>query len=198
MNRLSLPIALALALVAAGSAAAQPAPAAISAAPSPIDPERLAIAQEVVALGFPPAQRQAMFMRVGDAFMKQIREATYGPNGAPPEPGVEPIFQRLADRLRAQVARSTAEASPELFAAIARAYARMFTRDELIQIRAFVATPAGAKYVQRSTDLLSDPDFAAANTAYMARYLEAIKPIQADFMRELTDYYANHPPGKKL
>jgi hypothetical protein len=204
MKRLSqalsaLPILLASSLMA-GSAAAQPGPpivAVSSSAASPVDPERLAIAQEVVALAFPPEHRQAMFMRVADAFMVQIRQATFGPTGAPDDPGAEAIFNRFVGRVRAQVERSAAEASPELFAAFARAYARMFTRDELVQIRAFVATPAGAKYVQRSADLLSDPDAARANTDYMRSYLAAVKPIQADFMRELTDYFQKHPPRKQ-
>jgi hypothetical protein len=203
MNRLSRPLArlpiLLSSLMAVGGAAAQPAPpiAAISSpAPPPVDPERLAIAQEVVALAFPPPQRQAMFMRVTDAFMAQIRQATFGPTGAPGDPGAETIFNRFVARVRAQVGRSTAEASPELFAAFGRAYARMFTRDELVQIRAFVATPAGAKYVQRSAELLSDPDAARANTDYMRSYLAAMKPIQADFLRELTDYFQKHPPRK--
>jgi hypothetical protein len=205
MNRLfhplkRLPVLLALSLTAGGAAMAQPAPPIVSvssSASTPVEPERLAIAQEVVALAFPPERRQAMFMRVADSMMAQFRQATFGPTGGPPDPGPEAIFQRLVDRVRAQIERSTAEASPELFGAFARAYARMFTRDELVQIRAFVATPAGAKFVARSAELISDPDVARANTAFMTRYLAAIKPVQEDFMRELAQYYEKHPPRKR-
>jgi len=209
MNRLSLAparraalLAPALAAALAGPSLAQPrvAVAALpsSAAPAPVDPERLAIAREVVALAYPPEKRQAMMMGVVDSMMAQIRQATFGPSGAPDDPGAQAIFERFVQRVRGQASRSVADASPALFDAFARAYARMFTRDELVQIRAFVATPAGAKYVERSSNLLADPDVARANTAYIAGYLAAVKPIQEELVRELTDYFAKRPPAKKL
>jgi hypothetical protein len=184
----------ALVLVAAAGAAspslAQPAPGPASATSAPVDPERLAIAREVIQLGFPPERRQQMFARVIEAMMAQSRTALVEGQGRQIEPGAEPIFQRYLDRARIQTERAIADASPALFDSFARAYARAFTRDELVQIRAFVATPAGAKYVQRSSDLLSDPDVAQANTAYMQRIFADLQPLQADLQRELKEYFA--------
>jgi hypothetical protein len=153
----------------------------------------LAIAQEVVALAFPVEKRQAMFSRINDALMAQLRAATFGDTSEPPDPGAEAIFQRYFDRVRAESDRLNAVVSPQLFAAIARAYARAFTRDELIQIRAFAATPAGAKYLQRSPELLADPDVAAVNTAHFNRAMDAVVPLIAQVRRELAAYYEKRP-----
>jgi hypothetical protein len=195
MRPLTARVAILLAAAgAAGPCLAQGVPAPVPATPAPLDPERLALANEVIALAFPPEQRRAMFSRVTEALMAQIRTAMLGDPEAARDPGAEAILQRYFDRLLAQSDRSITAASPTLFAALARAYARAFTRDELIQIRAFVATPAGAKYIQRSAELLSDPDVAAANTAYMAQVLKDVEPIRADLQRELMAYFEKHRP----
>jgi len=193
LGRLAAGLALMLAF-------ASPAPAQTSstavAAPAPVDPDRLAMAQEVVALAFPVERRREMFTGVTTSMMSQMREGAFGPGGNVPDPGAEPIMERYFTRARAEIDRLNDLLAPELFAAVARAYARAFTRDELVQIRAFVATPAGAKYVQRSSEILSDPDVAAANTAHIRRALAAIKPLEADLLRELRAYFAKHPPTK--
>jgi hypothetical protein len=205
MNRLSrrrtrLPILLATALAAAAASLAVADPAAAAPAPvasAPVEADRLAIAQEVVALAFPVERRRALFARVTDALLAQVRTAALGSTPEPVDPGVQAILDRYFVRLRAEADRLNALAAPELFEAFARAYARMFTRDELVQIRAFVATPAGAKYVQRSADLLSDPDVARANTAHIERTMRAMEPAKDAFLRELKDYLEKRPAPKR-
>jgi hypothetical protein len=198
-----MPAALLAAAVALAAAAPAPAPAqsgsAAVAAPAgaPVDADRLAVAEEVVALAFPVERRREMFAGMTNAIMSQMREAAFGPGGHFPDPGAEPIMEHYFSRVRAEADRLSTLLAPDLFAAVARAYARTFTRDELVQIRAFVATPAGAKYVQRSADILSDPDVAAANTAHIQRTLAAIKPLEADLRRELEAYFAKHPPKSR-
>jgi len=182
------PLLAALALAVAASGAAghaqdRPAPAA-----TPLDPETLALAGEVVDLAFPPETRHAMYSRIIDAMLAQTREAATAATGHRPDPGEQQILDRYMERLRAEADRIITERSPSLFAAFARGYARMFTRDELIQIRAFVTTSAGAKYVQRSSDLLSDPDVAAANTAYLRTVFSAVQPLQTQLRDELIAY----------
>jgi hypothetical protein len=198
-------LAAALAILAASGAAPafaqaapapRPAPPAAPTKPAPVDPERLAIAEEVVAIAFPVEKRQEMMSRLTDSVMAQVRAAA-SPGGEPADPGAQAILKRYFDRVRAEGERLNALAAPDLFRAAARAYARMFTRDELVQIRAFVATPAGAKYVQRSPDLISDPDVARVNTAHFERVFETIDPIRAEFQRELMTYFTNHPHARR-
>jgi hypothetical protein len=189
--------ALALAVAtsgAAGRAQDRPAPAA-----TPLDPETLALANQVVDLAFPPETRHAMSSRVIDAMLAQTREATAATTGHRPDAGEQQILDRYMERLRADADRIVTESSPSLYAAFARGYARLFTRDELIQIRAFVSTPAGAKYVQRSSELLSDPDVAAANTAYLRNVFTAFQPLQSQLRDELIAYHQREagPPSPR-
>ncbi|MEA3009860.1 MAG: hypothetical protein QOJ91_1552 [Sphingomonadales bacterium] len=185
MTRLGTAFAFVAAACLAASALAQPG----RPAEAKIDPQALSVAQEIVELAYPPEGRRAMFMGTMDSLMAQMRAASAEVHGGRIDPGAEAILDRFFERLRARVQPAIDEASPALFAAYARAYARQFSRDELLQIRAFVATPAGAKYTQRSPALLADPDVAAANTAYISRTLAIVQPLQAEVREELTEYY---------
>lgn len=176
---------LALAAVAPAIGQAPPPPVSVA---SP-DAETLAVAREVITLAFPPSQRQAMFSRVGDSMMTQMRNAAV--TGAARDPGALAIVDRFDARFRSLADRALAEHSDAIFDSFARAYSRQFTRDELVQIRAFVATTAGAHYIQRSSDLLSDPDVAAANTAYMRSLFQAIEPLQAEMRTELVAHFSH-------
>jgi hypothetical protein len=195
-----LPFLALLLISAASPAVAQRAPAtappAAAAALEPVDPDRLAIAEEVVALAFPPEQRTAMMMQAGNSIAAQMRAALLNSLGGKIDPGLDAILQRFFERVHAKTERLIPEASPPLFVAIARAYARTFTRDELLQIRAFVATPAGTKYVRRSMDLLADPDVAEANTAYFQRAMKEMQPLQRELAQEVDSYLKKHPRAK--
>jgi hypothetical protein len=185
MRKLLIAVALAGTAIGAGSGIAQDGSAESATSP---DPERLAIAQQVIDLAYPPETRRAMYARVVNAMLAQSRTAAFAAAGESPDAAEEQILDRFFERARSETDRVLTANSPALFAAFARAYARMFTREELVQIRAFVATPAGAKYIQRSADLLSDPDVAQANTAYMRSVFTTLQPIQAELRQELLAY----------
>ena len=175
-------LAVLLSLGAPAAAVSQPVARAASAE---LDPESLAIANQIVDLAFPPASRHAMLMRTTEAMMAQARAASLEASRGQFDAGAEQILQRYFERVRAVAERSIANDTAPLFTAIARAYARRFTRSELVEIRAFVSTPTGAKYLQQSSELLSDPDVAQANTAYMTNAFAAIRPLIEDLNREL-------------
>jgi hypothetical protein len=178
------------ALMAASGAAPCLAQDGASAAPAPaaaLDPERLALANEVIDLAYPVAGRSALLMSAVDALMPQVR-AALEVNGAQLDAGMEAIVERFFARIRAQTERLVAAHGSAIFSSYARAYARRFTRDELVEIRAFVSTPTGRRYVQESVRLLSDPDVARANTDYMTSVFSTMEPMQAELRRELQDY----------
>lgn len=178
-----------LAFLAAGCLAAPGLAQPRAALAAKIDSEALSLANEIVALSYPPERRQALFMGAMDALMAQTRVAVTEADGGPLDPGAEAILDRFTARARAALEPVMAGESRELFAAFARSYARMFSRDELLQIRAFVATPVGARYLQSSPDTLADPEIAKINIAHLARVRAAIEPLQAEARQALAEHY---------
>jgi len=176
--------ALALGL-AAMPCAAQERAAGVAAE---LDPQRLELAGEIIDIAYPPQGRRELLLDAIDAMMAQIRTAAAS-SGRPPDAGAERIVERYLKRVRAAGEKAVDEHIPALFGAYARAYARGFTAAELTEIRAFVGTPTGAKYVRRSPQLLSDPDVARANSAYIATAMAATGPLQAELHQELSDYF---------
>ncbi|HEU0098431.1 MAG TPA: DUF2059 domain-containing protein [Allosphingosinicella sp.] len=181
--------AMALAGAAAPCAARQPAEAAAA----ELDPRRLELAGRIVDIAFPPERRRELLLGAVDAMTAQLRAAAAN-SGRTPDPGVDRIVERYMKRSRAVGEKAIGEHVDSLFGSYARGYARAFTADELAAILAFVRTPAGAKYVRRSPELLSDPDVARANSAYLATVMAAVQPLQAELRRELTEYFAKSRP----
>jgi hypothetical protein len=184
------------ALLALGTAG--PALAAQDTPPVPIaaqDQRSLAVATDIIELSFPPAARRAMFASTVETFMAQARRASTEASGERLSPDVEAIIDRHLARARVEIDRVLTQASPALFAAMARAYARRFSYDELLQIRAFVATPTGAKFIRSGNDLMADPDVARANTAYMSAAFAALRPLEAQLMQELRAHLGDDRHG---
>jgi len=189
MRRLLATAGVLLAALSAVPCAAQSAAPARSAATDP-DPANLTLAREIVTIAYPPESRRAMFVRVSDAIIAQVRGAILPETPSSWDAELQQIFERYVERVRAVSNEATSDGAPELFEAFARAYARQFTRDELLQIKAFVSTPAGAKYVQRASELLTDPDVAQANAVYMARTIRELEPVMDQLRREMEAYLA--------
>lgn len=194
-SRSLLSLLAALALAGAGVTAPGLAQEGTGAASAELDPQRLELARQIIDIAYPPEGRRAMLLGAIDAMMAQGRAAAAASVGAGIDAGAQRIVDRYLERSRAVGEKAIDQHAPALFDSYARGYAREFTAAELIEIRAFVRTPAGAKYVQRSPQLLSDPDVARANSAYIATVLAALQPLQADLRRELTDYFRKNPPN---
>ena len=136
-----------------------------SSATSELDPEKLAIARQIIAVVLPVDQREKMLGTVLDSMMRNMVAGALQGVGAGGEikdnPKIREVFERFMDRERALQMADLHEALPDLVEAYARAYARNFSLDDLKVIKAFVDTPAGARYVQRGAALMSDPDVGA-------------------------------------
>lgn len=184
MSRL-MALAAALALAGGGPCFAQSAPAPGLAQP---DPERLAFATQIIDQFYPPQRRREMLSRMADTMDAQMRAALMDAIGNNMDEEGRAIFERYLDRSRAVTERMVGERSSPLFTAIARAYARHFTRDELLQIRAFGATPAGQRFFQQSSELMADPGVAEANTAYMRSIFSALEPLLAEMRQQASEY----------
>jgi hypothetical protein len=172
---------------AAQSAAPAPAPAPAVADPTP---ENLAIAREIVDLALPPESRRAMMERMSDAMFAQMRDGMAQSQGNPSDPELQPLIDRYLERFRIMTNALSNDTAPAMFEAVARAYARTFSHDDLVQIRAFAATPVGMRYFRQSPELFSDPDVAEANRAYMTRMFTAMQPMIAEMQRDVEAHRA--------
>jgi len=156
--------------------------------------EKLALAREVIATIIPPDRRLDVLGGAAKAMVGQLRGVDF-PGAS--DPGLQAIVSRHLDRMPALMMPILERHAPDLVEAMARAYAREFSLDELRDIRAFAASPAGNHYLSRSTALLADPDVAAANQAYMAEIVAALPPLQEALRADILKYLASHPPKGK-
>lgn len=166
----------ALALLATGGSAlpAQAADAPPAAGAGTIDPALLEKGHGLVDLVLPPAERDRMFERIMNATMSNMVAGMMDGETSLREvmdknPQVRTEFMAFIDRQRQLALEDLRDATPALIDAYARFYARNFTAGELDEITAFVRTPTGAKYLSRSTEIMSDPDFAAWQRQITAR-----------------------------
>lgn len=186
MNTLTK-IAIALLALIAQPVLGQVAPNAVAVSTSD---EMLALARNIVAKGFPVDARHAMFASSMDSVMKQIRGAQ-GVEGA--DAGVLAIIDRHTSSMRDQALVVVDRHAPAIFDAVARAYARNFSIDELKVIDAFAGTQAGQHFISRGASLLADPDVSAANQAYIAEVLAMLPVEREKIAAETRDYLAKHP-----
>ena len=163
MKMLSAFIAVATAMAAPAVAAEQVTPVASS--PATLDPARLAAGRELIAVVLPPEQRDRIMEAVLNAMLHNLMAGIERGNGLAEklrdEPAKRVVFDRFIERQRVLALGDLKLAMPGLIEAYAHAYARMFTVDEMTQIKAFAATPAGKKFILRSPELMSDPDVGA-------------------------------------
>ena len=171
-----------------GPCLAQTEAGAATAAP---DPRSLALATEIIDISFPPGRRNALILRRMNTLLQQLEAATAATTGTIPDAGARRLHDRFVADVRHVLERVVTESSPATFAAWARAYARIFTYAELVEIRAFVATPAGTNYVQRIGDVSSDPEVVRTTTESMTAVMAAIQPLEAKFNADLRAYRAN-------
>jgi hypothetical protein len=178
---------LALALIAMPAAIA---PVAAQAAQQGAEPaaNRLALAREVIDLGVPKATREAMFGKVMDQMMGQMREAALQ-NVKVQDPKAVAILDAWLAKWAADSKLQLRAHIPALMDGWAAAYADIYTEQELTDIRAFVATPSGATFMQKQQDVIGNPKFAAANQAYMSEVMSRLPAAQAELMATLKAHF---------
>ncbi|MBN8809418.1 MAG: DUF2059 domain-containing protein [Sphingomonas sp.] len=181
------------------------APVSAQTAPKPnapaaaIDPAKLDVARTIVAVVLPPDQRDKMMTDAMNAMMKNIIAGIMQGMGMGEElhsnPKLRAVFERFIARQRDLALADLRVAMPELSDVYARAYARMFSLDDLHAIAAFVATAAGARFVQRSPALLSDPDVSEWQRRLAAKGAARQQAELAKFKAELLEVRDARPSG---
>lgn len=193
MRPLRLGLLIAAAVIPADVAFADPPVMIMVAAP---DPDRVAVARQIVAIVLPPDRAMAIMGSITDSVMRPIEAQMHTQLGTD-DPGLNAIFNDFLRTIPGSLRATIEPMMPDMVEAMAQAYARTFTREELAQVLAFGQTPAGAKYLSRASDLVKD----ASVQAFYARLVPAIQaqqaPLVADFKRKLSDYLAAHPDVAK-
>jgi hypothetical protein len=165
-------------------------------AASDLDPDRLVLARQIVAIVLPPDRAMAIMDSISKSIMRPL-ETMLRQQVHSSDPGLNAIFSDFLNTMPATLHATMQPLLPEQSEAMARAYARKFDRNELTQILVFGQTPVGAKYLSRSTELMQDPDI----QAFYARLVPAVQaqqaPQVAEFKRKIAAYLAAHPEVAK-
>lgn len=177
---------------------ASPAPA-LAASPTPVpvqavDALRLAVAREVVALAWPPEQREAMMHKLMTAMTSQFKASVRLETIT--DPGLKKIMEDYFDSIPTFLQPSVSDFLPKQMDAIAHAYARKFTLVELQDVRTFAQTPSGSRFLHESMDVMSDPDVAAANTAYFKDITMLSQSVADDLKTKIEAYLKDHPEAR--
>lgn len=171
-----------------------PPPAAI-----PLNPNDLKVATQIVAIILPPEQRMAIVERVIQAMMTGLIKGDLSIALGVDDPGLQNILQKMLISLPNAMRPVLEQHLPELTDAMARAYVRHLSSEDLRAVLAFAQTPAGGRYLSHSTELMQDPEVLAA--LFMMNY-DALDNRIAEaksFKQEITAYLAQHPDvAKKL
>ena len=184
--------ALALAALLHSPAASAQADPVSAVAASDVDPVRLAIASEIVAIAFPEDKREAIFGSAMDATLEQMRATMF--SSLKNDVGAEKIVNRKVDSFVAGSKDILRDHMQDLLNALAKAYTREFSEAELSDMRAFARTDTGRHFFQRSSAVMSDPSFKAANEAYMRDLMPSVTRMQTELVDELSNHFRENPP----
>lgn len=156
------------------AAAAQTTPAT---APAP-DPARLAAARALIERFMPADRRDAMIEQMIRPMAETAREAVFDSSSFAEMRKEDPKFGATMDGFMAEeferTIAMTKAAMPRMLDAMARAYARRFTLEQIESIDAFFQTPAGRAYVERAPSIMADPDVLAAQRAMMTEAMSGL------------------------
>jgi hypothetical protein len=176
--------ALVFVLAPLASAAAQTAP--VAAAP---DAARLAAAQALIEQIMPADRREAMVEQMVRPMIANAREAMANApmfaDMARDNPKLATAMNGFMDEESERSIATTKAAMPALFDAMARAYARRFTLDQMRDIGDFFKTPSGRAYVETAPTIMSDPDVMAAQRAMMTQTMSGMQERMAKLVETL-------------
>ena len=191
MKRLFSPVlAASLVMSAPAAAAAQAAPSAQS-DEAPGEAAKLAEANAIIEIMFPPAERQKTFDKMMSDFATPFRQSM--PRAAMADPGLKAIMNEFIDTALERQKPLIRKHLPRMFEAMALAYTHEFSLDELRDVHAFAQSPAGRHYLSRSTAMIGDPAVAKVNMALIADAQQLTIAMVTEFKAKFTAYLKAHP-----
>ncbi len=144
--------------------------------------ESIDIGRAIVAVLFPPEQKDAMMRQMMITLMGQMKNSFLTSSG---DQDVDALLGRWVDNLPERLMPLLGRHMVNLTEAMACAYAREFGLAELRDIRAFAFSPSGRHYLSVSTALLADPSVAAANETYLRDAKSEIEKMGGELRKEI-------------
>ncbi|NMN03758.1 MULTISPECIES: DUF2059 domain-containing protein [unclassified Novosphingobium] len=186
--------AMALAVLATIAMPLSPAAAQTTPPPAavPLNPADVAVANQIIAVILPPEQRLAIVERVTQAMMAAMRGNIAAGLGVD-DPGLNQIFDTMLEKMPAAMRPAMERHLPELTQAMAHAYVRRFSSEDLRAILAFAQTPAGGRYLSRAAELMQDPEVVAVMGALNREGMSVGMATAQEMKAQITDYLAKHP-----
>lgn len=183
------------ALLAILAAAAVTAPAiAMQAQPQEVDAQRLKAARQVISLYYPEDRREEDLRKMLEPMMQTIeRGILQSPEMATmaeENPKKLAVFQDfLAEETESSLLQLNKNV-PALLDAMAQAYARKMTAEELNALYQYLSTPSGQAFINTSTGIFADPDVMRTQQTMMTESFatmgERMKKL-ADKFNEIND-----------
>ena len=219
MRLVRLAAALVLPLAAAPSLPAQTTPAVPQTASAP-DAERLAAARAVVLKLLPPGAYERMLGESFDSMMDAMidsmgtlplgqiariggiteeQAAKIGEASIEEMMGIyDPHWRERAKLtttgMMSEMGELMGKFEPQVRDAMARAYARDFTLEELTELLRFFETPAGAHYAERSLQIYSDKEVVAEMSGMMPEIMREMPAI----IEKVKKLEATLPPRRRI
>ncbi len=188
MKRVFAALALSLGSILPGAAFGQEAAPPATEGTADADPARLAAAQRVIDLAFPPAEAREMITSlVGTAFDQQLAAMDDDPalkQTLREIPAMRRPYETLMADMRSMAEEIMGDATPSLLAAVAEIYAARYSVAELGEVEAFLSTPTGRRYARDAFEMMGDERLAAWQSDVAARMEARTRPILDRFMAE--------------
>ncbi len=176
-----------LASVALASGFAGPAFAeetAVSAAASS-EQIRLDLANEILAISYPEETREPMFRAVAEQMEAQVLQSLRDQIN---DDGAVAIIEDWQKETLAETNVILKESIPDLMDSWAKSFSKIYSEQELRDILAFVSTDSGKSFMLKSAEVLSHPDFAAANQRHIDKTLALVMDRMPDLMTRIVEY----------
>jgi hypothetical protein len=158
---------------------------------APVDPVRLVEARKLIEDILPPQKRDAMVDGIVRPMMANMRDAMMR------SPDMTELFKhhpamrdQMLQFLDGETERSLGIAHktlPALFDAMAIAYARQFTLDQLADMQRFFTSPTGRVYIERVPAVMSDPAITAAQRVMMDKSFEGMQDRIRSMAQKMQD-----------
>jgi hypothetical protein len=178
--------AMLIAVAPASAAAAQPAVVT-----QPDEAAKLAEARAILAVMFPPGEREQMFTKLQADLVSQFSSLL--PAAFMAHPGLKALFDDFKNAALTRQRAVLMKHLPLQLEAMAEAYSREFSLAELKDIHRFAQMPAGGHYLSKSLSIVGDPAVAKANSDAIAEIHTTTQALLPGFKEKVMAYLKEHP-----